>query len=274
MAPSKVSIIVLCASLGAAAATVALAQTQEEWREAREEGAPGASALLLEQSYHGTLPGTGNALPRVEEIRSKPGNWITWPGFMMRPDGGSRLFIQTTKALTFVKLEKKNRLELQFRDTAVHLNNNRNPLITVNFNTPLKTAFLKRRAKRVDLVMELKVKAEAVISQYTDADGYCYLFVDFPPGLFSTGGDWRPQVMAGGQGGVEGISSDDYLRGLPAAPPQPDAESAAPGAPGGGDRAAPPSQPAPAVEAPPAVSPGGDEEPPAEAPESEIFPAT
>ncbi|MCK9459353.1 MAG: hypothetical protein M0R80_06910, partial [Proteobacteria bacterium] len=191
MAPCKLLVITACAAFAAIAVTTALAQTQAEWRDAKE-GEGSAQGLVLAQSYHGTVPGLGNQLPRVEEVKGKPGNWITWPGFLMRPDGGSRLFLQTTKELAFEKITKKNRVQLQFKETRVHLDNNRNPLVTVNFNTPLRTAYLKRHAKRVDLVMELKTPAEIVVTQHVDPDGYCYLFVDFPPGQYSTGGDWRP----------------------------------------------------------------------------------
>jgi hypothetical protein len=216
MSPCKVSVITVCALTAAIAVTAAFAQTKEEWREAKE-GDVAAPQLVLEQSYHGTVPGMGNALPRVEEIKGKSGNWITWPGFLMRPDGGSRLFIQTTKELAFEQVTKKNQVQLQFKDTRVHLNNNRNPLVTVNFNTPLKTAFLKRHPKRVDLVMEFKEPAGIVVTQHVDPDGYCYLFVDFQPGKYSTGGDWHPQPAIQ----QSSMSSDEYLQNLPAisAPP-------------------------------------------------------
>jgi hypothetical protein len=276
MAPCKVSVITVCAVAAAISVTAALAQTKEEWREAKE-GDGAAPKLVLEQSYHGTVPGMGNALPRVEEIKGKPGNWITWPGFLMRPDGGSRLFIQTTKELAFEKIAKKGRVQLEFKDTRVHLENNRNPLVTVNFNTPLKTAFLKRHLKRVDLVMELKETVEVVVTQHVDPDGYCYLFVDFPPGQFSTGGDWHPQQLI--QQGE--TSPDDYLKGLPPIPPAPPGEDGAlpPGpAAGGGPAPGPASGAGGAIDngAPTnstAGEGGGGGDSVAEAPDSEIFPA-
>jgi len=277
MAPCKVSVITVCVVAAAVAVSAALAQTKEEWRDAKE-GAGTSQQLVLAQSYHGTVPGMGNALPRVDEIKGRPGNWITWPGFLMRPDGGSRLFIQTTKELAFEKVTKKNRVQLQFRDTRVHLNNNRNPLVTVNFNTPLRTAFLKRHPKRVDLVMELKESVEIVVTQHVDPDGYCYLFVDFQPGKYSTGGEWhlRPVIQQ------SATSPDDYLMGLPAIPPAPPGEDGeVPPATGtGGARATTPSTGGGATDtgasgdATSGGAGGGDEEPPAEAPDSEIFPAT
>jgi len=275
MSPCKVSVITVCALAAAVAVSAALAQTKEEWREAKE-GDGAAPVLVLEQSYHGTVPGAGNGLPRVEEIKGKPGNWITWPGFLMRPDGGSRLFIQTTKELAFEKVAKKNRVQLQFRDTRVHLDNNHNPLVTVNFNTPLKSAFLKRRLKRVDLVMEFKETAEIVVTQHVDPDGYCYLFVDFPPGQYSTGGEWhlRPVVQQAA------TSPDDYLMGLPAISTPPGEDGEIPPGSAAGDGSTPErTNGAGGVRDTGAAGDstageGTDAEPPAEAPDSEIFPAT
>jgi len=176
---------------------LALAQSQSEWREATERPQPN---LVLNESYHGTTPGGGNTLPRVEELKGKDGNWITWPGFIMRPDGGSRVFVQTTKPLEYSRSDKKRRLSLSFREAGVHLNNNRNPLVTVHFNTPLRRAFLKRTGKAVELVMELKVEAQATITQFADSDGYHYLFVDYPAGQYPVGGDWgaRPSFQGFG----------------------------------------------------------------------------
>lgn len=176
---------------------IAFAQSQEEWREAAEETPPN---LVLNESYHGTTPGTGNTLPRIEEIKTKTGNWITWPGFLMRPDGGSRIFIQTTRALEYNRDKKRSRITLKFEQTHVHLSNNRNPLVTIHFNTPVRRAYLKRRMKSVELVMELKVDSEATITQFADGDGYHYLFVDFPAGQYPIGGDWgqRPSFQGFG----------------------------------------------------------------------------
>jgi hypothetical protein len=271
MAPCKLPIITLCAASAAIAAATAIAQTQEEWRVAKEGEGP-SQALVLEQSYHGTAPGSGNQLPRVEEIKGKAGNWITWPGFLMRPDGGSRLFIQTTKELAFEKVTKKNRVQLQFKETRVHLDNNRNPLVTVNFNTPLRTAYLKRHVKRVDLVLELKEAAEIVVTQHVDPDGYCYLFVDFPPGKYSTGGEWRPSP-AYQQGSP---TPDEYLQGLPAISTEPGAGDAIPPAPAGAATPAPQPAGGAGGATGDSTAEGGaeDNEAPAEAPDSEIFPAT
>jgi hypothetical protein len=181
-----------------AMAAVVQAQSREDWR-ATEDGEK-APPVSLQQSYHGVVPGSGNNLPRVEELRNKPGTWVTWPGFTMRPDGGSRVFLQTTVALLFDIDEKKKRVTLRFNEARVHLSNNRNPLVTTHFNTPMSRVYLKKRRKTLDLILELKVDATPEISQMTDQDGYHYLFVDFPPGTYpkSEGPTARPSYQQAG----------------------------------------------------------------------------
>ena len=178
-------------------AGLAFAQSQSDWLTAQNSGSEG---LILEQSYHGTTPGSGNTLPRVEELKGKPGTWVTWPGFVMRPDGGSRIFLQTTRSLEYTKTDKKNRLYLTFKNAKVHLANNRNPLVTIHFNTPVRRTYLKRARKSVELAVEYKVSTQAAITQFSDKDGYNYLFIDFPAGQYPIGGDFggRPSFKGFG----------------------------------------------------------------------------
>lgn len=208
MTRSVVSAIAV-AALVLSAAAFALAQSQDDWRDAAES--TGAPSLSLEQSYHGVRPGGGNTLPRVEEIRTKAGTWVTWPGFLMRPDGGSRIFLQTTRPIEYSRSNHKKKLTLTLKDASVHLTNNHNPLVTIHFNTPVRRAYLKRSRKQTDLVIELKVESNAGISQFSDQDGYHYLFVDFPPGSYPLGGDWggRPSFSGFGKPGGEQPATTD-----------------------------------------------------------------
>ncbi len=170
---------------------VVFAQSTDEWR-AAEEGNENAQ-IKLEQNYHGVKPGSGNNLPKVEALKSLAGVWVTWPGFTMREDGSSRIFLQTTVAVEY-KIEKtkkaKKRIVIKLKDARVHLSNNRNPLITTHFNTPVKRVSLKKRKKSLNLVINLKISSPYQISQTTDEDGYHYLFVDFQKGDYS---DYHPK---------------------------------------------------------------------------------
>ena len=168
--------------LGAITVSAALAEGPDEWRKTETPAAE--QKITLRQHYTGVKPGQGNNLPRVEELKGKTGTWVTWPGFMPLENGGSRLFIQATESLHYSISDKGLRVTLTFKNAKVHLSNNRNPLVTTHFNTPLKRAYLKRHKKSTELVLELKVNTTPEISQMTDADGYQYLFVDFAPGNY------------------------------------------------------------------------------------------
>jgi hypothetical protein len=54
-------------------------------------------------------------------------------------------------------------------------------------------------------VIEFKVEANAGISQFSDQDGYHYMFIDFPPGSYPVGGEWggRPSFSGFGKPGGE-----------------------------------------------------------------------
>ena len=181
----------------------AAAESPEEWRET-ENQAP-EQKMTLRQHYTGVKPGEGNQLPRVEELKNKGGVWVTWPGFMLLENGGTRLFLQATENLSYQIKDSGKQVVLIFKNAKVHLSNNRNPLVTTHFNTPLKRAYLKKKKKSIELVLELKVAVTPEISQLTDADGYRYLFVDFAPGNY-------PVVEYSGNPSFSGVGT-----------PQPDA---------------------------------------------------
>jgi len=145
--------------------------------------APGDD-VHLEQRYHGVTPGSGNNLPKVEELRYKNGAWVTWPGFLMLEDGSSRLFLQTTGPLKIKTLEKKGELHIVLKKTKIYLSNNKNPLVTKFFNTPIETARLKKSGKNAVLIVTWKEKTPYKLSQTTDEDGYHYIFIDFPQGEY------------------------------------------------------------------------------------------
>jgi len=60
-------------------------------------------------SYEGVKPG-GSEAPPVKATPNATPTQITWPGFQMRADGGSRVFIQSTAALTTSVSQKGNLL--------------------------------------------------------------------------------------------------------------------------------------------------------------------
>lgn len=174
-------LVATAAIIGLLTATAIYAQAPEEPQTTDDSAVP---QLQLNELYHGVTPGSGNNLPRVEELKGKSGTWVTWPGFVMLPDGSSRVFLQTTVTMKYSLIKKKNKMTLRLKNAKVHLSNNRNPLITTHFNTPLKRGYLKKYRKSLDLVLEMKVEQTPIITQTVDSDGYHYLFIDFPSGSY------------------------------------------------------------------------------------------
>ncbi len=175
-----------------------LAQSVDEWR-ATEEGQ--TEVRTLDTTYDGVTPGSGNTLPKIEELKGKEGTWVTWPGFLMRDELGSRFFIQSTVPLEFTVVTKKNKITIQIKNAKVFLRNNSNPLVTTHFNTPVKRAYLKRRGKNVDVVLEMKTEVIPTVTQSAVGDGYHYMFIDFAPGTYPVAPDERP----GSQGAYEAL---------------------------------------------------------------------
>ena len=209
----QLSFIVFLASTVTFGVMTATAQSPKEWRaaEAQDEG----SGVELGQKYTGVRPGSGNNLPRVEELKGKPGMWVTWPGFLLLDDGTSRLFLQTTGPVKYAIAEKSKQITLKLKNAKVHLRNNRNPLVTVHFNTPLDRAYLKKNRKSLDLVMELRQPATPRISQTVDSDGYHYLFIDFPPGNYPPSVNRNPSFQGYGTRSPAAESADTPLEEPP-----------------------------------------------------------
>ncbi len=149
-------------------------------------GAAPASAAQKEtpdfasdSSYEGVTPGAGNNLPRIVELKEKKGTWVTWPGFMLLPGGGSRVFLQTTDTLAYKVIKNENKIVVRIENAKIFLSNNKNPLVTTYFDTPLERAELRARGRNVEVILLLKTKAAPVITQTSDEDGYSYIFIDF-----------------------------------------------------------------------------------------------
>lgn len=146
----------------------------------------GASAIAAADggAYAGVTPGaegSANLPPKAEEI-PEGATMLTWPGFMMRKEGGSRFFVQTSGPVQTATHESDGRFELILRNTRVYLKNNFRPLETEFFPTPVTRATVQRRGKKdVAMVFELRAQATPTITQEKGKDGFNYVFVDFAP---------------------------------------------------------------------------------------------
>ena len=82
--------------------------------------------------YLGVLPGVNERAPN--KPRRSRRALITWIGFQMRPDGGCRVFIQGTQAITYEFSQLGElRLQLRFPNVRFHSRIERLPLDTSYF---------------------------------------------------------------------------------------------------------------------------------------------
>lgn len=136
-----------------------------------DDGADGA--------YDGVKPGTDHR-PPGPDVAGK-GRYVTFPGFEVLPGGRSRVFVQTSARIEPVVTQASGRFEVVLPNTSVHLRNNRRPLETEHFATPLARARVEQRKKDAVLVLELKHPIDSVqVHVQPGQDGYFFVFVELP----------------------------------------------------------------------------------------------
>ena len=172
----RVRLVVSSLVIAAVAAGVAVALAQDQ---PQPQGQAGQGAAA---GYAGVTPGTGNLPPRAP---SPGGNLLmTWPGFQQRPDGASRFFLQTTAAVQIEQREEQGRFVVILKNTGLHLRNNRRPLETRYFNTPVSKAGIERRGRDLAFVLELRGGVTPVVSQEVASNGYNFIYLEFPGGNY------------------------------------------------------------------------------------------
>ncbi|MCK7501017.1 MAG: hypothetical protein MZW92_70920 [Comamonadaceae bacterium] len=140
-------------------------------------------------------------------------NLVTWPGFEITASG-SRIFVQSLRPITYSRADEANRVVFVLQKTRIHLRNNRNPLVTEHFNTPVGTAYLRRRGSDTLLILDMKVGSSPSISQVTEG-GYSFLFLDFPGGSYPIPEGvraWSPRITVGTEGETvqQPLTTADY----------------------------------------------------------------
>lgn len=84
----------------------------------------------------------------------------TMSGFERLDDGSSRLFVELTKPVTFETRKTRNAVTYVLKNTHVSRANNRNPLVTVHFKTPVTSARLVPHGKDLWFVIHLRTAVE------------------------------------------------------------------------------------------------------------------
>lgn len=135
------------------------------------------------EEYGGVTPGV-QSVPLAFRRMARAGRTrvpvAAWPGFQMQP-GGSRVFVAMT--MPGVVTESRNGLQrvVHIAGGRIALSNNRRPLITEAFATPLGRAYLRQVRGGIDLVLDLRADVEHRTSQEVGPQGLNFLYVDFPP---------------------------------------------------------------------------------------------
>lgn len=169
-------------------------------------------------SYMGVKPG-GPEAPAIPATPGATPAGITWPGFQMRPDGSSRVFLQTTSPVTVVPVMRDGKLIVDLGDARVEGETNRLPLFTQFFNTPVTRIEIKRENNRTLLEISLRVAVEPRVSGEQAPSGFHFVYLDFPAGSYlgkplppltanpKAAGDPQPEAPAHLEGDVSGSAS-------------------------------------------------------------------
>jgi hypothetical protein len=134
-------------------------------------------------TYAGVVPGASST-PAVPVAKTETKPMITWPGFQMRQDGTSRVFIQSTTALTPQPSAAGPRFTVYLPGARVAGNTNKLPLETRFFNTPVSRVNIEQQRDGVTLVLDLRAEISPVVSSERGPTGYYFLYIDLPKGTF------------------------------------------------------------------------------------------
>jgi hypothetical protein len=134
-------------------------------------------------TYAGVVPGA-SATPAVPVAKTETKPMITWPGFQMRPDGTSRVFIQSTTALSPQPSAAGPKFSVHLPGAKIAGNTNKLPLETRFFNTPVSRVNIEQQRDGVTLVLDLRAEVSPVVSSERGPTGYYFLYIDLPKGTF------------------------------------------------------------------------------------------
>jgi len=173
-----------------------------------------ASGSAGDSGYDGVSPGSSNVPPRAPDPGGSGPLLMTWPGFQQRPDGASRFFLQTTGPVQVEQKNEDGRFVLLLKNTRLHLRNNRRPLETRYFNTPVSSARIERRGSDLAFVLSLRGQVTPMVSTQQGAGGYNFVLLEFPAGSYlpdelRTERDQPANTRPQQQGSTDAQPSDD-----------------------------------------------------------------
>jgi hypothetical protein len=135
-------------------------------------------------AYQGVYPGSPNP-PAVKVAPGSTPTQATWLGFQPLADGRSRFFVQLTSQVEVqIASSRSGQYVVILQNVRVAGRNNRRPLETDLFNTPVKRAYLRQKKKDTEIVFELKSATIPVITNQPGAGGFYFIVFDFPAGSY------------------------------------------------------------------------------------------
>ena len=122
--------------------------------------------------------------PHHAPVSHDSGPIATLPGFEMRGDGGSRLFVELTQSVPVEERHARNTLTYVLKGARVAVHNNVNPLVTVHFNTPVMQARLVPSGHDLLFVIALRAAVTPTWKLNPAKEGSAVLDIDFPKGSY------------------------------------------------------------------------------------------
>ena len=128
--------------------------------------------------YAGVVPGMGHRPPGPRA--SSAVKLLTWPGFQMNENGTSRVFVQLTAYPDTQTNASASKIHVWMKGVRIGLRNNRRPLDTRFFQTPVKMVRAVGKRDGVHLMIDLKRSVEHKEYRVEGKDGKRYLCLEFP----------------------------------------------------------------------------------------------
>jgi hypothetical protein len=112
------------------------------------------------------------------------------PGFETLGDGATRLFVQLSRPVEYVAKPAPGTLTFVLKGAHVDRRNNYNPLVTVDFNTPVSSARLAPHGGDLWFVVDLRANVTPSVTMEATKDGGAMLRIEFAKG------DYLPAAAA------------------------------------------------------------------------------
>jgi hypothetical protein len=106
------------------------------------------------------------------------------PGFETLADGATRLFVELSRPVEYAAKPAPGTLTFVLKGAHVDRRNNYNPLITVDFNTPVSSARLVPHGRDLWFVVDLRSNVPPSVTMEATKDGGAMLRIEFPRGSY------------------------------------------------------------------------------------------